>query len=117
MRTKLLMWIFLMLLPSFVVAKEDARIVNDRWHVGDGDRSSTSPYLYMDDEFVYIYSEKQLDGVYVAITDNQGHVFYTGMINISAGRDYAVSIEALPEGEYSIILMQGNKYVIGEFTK
>lgn len=116
MRTKLLMWIFLMLLPSLVAAESGIKSQKDNWKCED-DRSSTSPYLSMDDESVYIYSEKQLDGVYVAITDNRGHVFYTGMVNIPAGMDYAISIETLPKGEYSITLMQGNRYIIGEFTK
>lgn len=67
MRTKLSMLVFLMLLPSFVEAKEDVRIVQSKWEVGGGDRSFTYPYLSMDDESIYIYSEKQLDDVYVEL--------------------------------------------------
>lgn len=118
MRIKLLILVFLMSLLSFAEAKEDVKTVQENWwQTEEIDRSFTSPYLSMDDESIYIYSEKQLDDVYIAITNNNGCVFYAEIVNIPAGRDYAVSIETLPEGEYSITLMQGNKYIIGEFVK
>lgn len=73
MRTKLLMLFFLMQLPLLVVAENEVKIQKCNWTCED-DRSFTYPYLSMDDESIYIYSEKQLDDVYVVMTNSNGRV-------------------------------------------
>ena len=83
----------------------------------DGDRSfSSSPSLFKDANFVYVYSEKQLDNVTIGITDMQGNTYHYEVTTIPACTYYAVSIDSLPSGQYYLCVYQGSNYVIGMFT-
>ena len=93
--------------------------VEDGWDKNeDGDRSlSSSPSLFKDANFVYVYSEKQLDNVTIGITDMQGNTYHYEVTTVPAGIYYAVSIDSLPVGQYYLCVYQGSNYVIGIFTK
>ena len=100
--------------------KKDVPPIEDSWvnKNADGDRSlSQSPSLFKDANFVYVYSEKQLDNLYIGITDMMGNVVYEETTTVPACVYYAVSIESLPAGSYYISIIQGSKYVIGVFVK
>ena len=90
----------------------------DKWgQNADGDRSlSSSPSLFKDANFVYVYSEKQLDNLTIGITDMQGNVYHQEVTTVPAGMYYAISIESLPEGQYYLSIYQGSNYMIGLFT-
>lgn len=92
--------------------------VEDGWDKNeDGDRSfSSSPSLFKDANFVYVYSEKQLDNVTIGITDMQGNTYHYEVTTIPACTYYAVSIDSLPSGQYYLCVYQGSNYVIGMFT-
>ena len=81
------------------------------------DRSNNSPQLYQDDSYVYVYSEKQLDNLYIGITDMQGNTYHYEVTTVPAGMYYAVSIESLPAGTYYLSIYQGSNYAIGIFQK
>ena len=83
----------------------------------DENRSLNIPQLYQDESNVYVYSEKQLDNLTIAITDMQGNVYYQEVTTVPACMYYAISIESLPAGTYCISVIQGSNYVIGIFTK
>ena len=111
-------------LPLYVLAKdnkkEDVPPVQDCWNndKADGDRSqSNSPSLFKDANFVYAYSEKQLDNLTIGITDIQGNVYHQEVTTVPAGMYYAISIESLPDGQYYLCIYQGNNYIIGIFQK
>ena len=93
--------------------------VEDGWDKNeDGDRSfSSSPSLFKDANFVYVYSEKQLDNVTIGITDMQGNTYHYEVTTIPACTYYAVSIESLPAGTYYLSIYQGSNYAIGIFQK
>ena len=82
-----------------------------------GERTNNSPKLYQDDAYVYVYSEKQLDGLYIGITDMQGNVFYEETTVVPAGQYYPIPIDTLPNGMYYLSIIQGSNYVIGWFSK
>ncbi|MBQ4055902.1 MAG: DUF3244 domain-containing protein [Bacteroidaceae bacterium] len=82
-----------------------------------GDRENNSPQLYQDDTYVYVYSEKQLDNLYIGITDMLGNVFYEETTTVPAGQYYAIPISSLPDGTYYLSIIQGSNYVIGIFSK
>ena len=92
--------------------------IEDGWDKNeDGDRSfSSSPSLFKDANFVYVYSEKQLDNVTIGITDMQGNTYHYEVTTIPACTYYAVSIDSLPSGQYYLCVYQGSNYVIGMFT-
>lgn len=87
---------------------------------GDKDRKNrdiSTPQFYYDSDFVYIYSEKQLDNLYIGITDMQGNVFHEETTTVPASQYYAIPISLLPNGTYYLSIIQGNNYVIGIFSK
>ena len=92
--------------------------VEDGWDKNeDGDRSfSSSPSLFKDANFVYVYSEKQLDNLTIGITDMQGNTYHYEVTTVPACTYYAVSIDSLPSGQYYLCVYQGSNYVIGMFT-
>ena len=110
-------------LPLCISANNDKEVVppvENGWNndKADGDRSlSISPSLFKEVNYVYVYSEKQLDNLTIGITDMQGNVYYQEVTNIPAGMYYAISIESLPVGQYYLCIYQGSNYVIGTFIK
>lgn len=96
--------------------KEKVDPVDDGWEKKQG-RNNTSPQLYQDETYVYIYSEKQLDNLYIGITDMQGNIYYEEISTVSSGIYYPISIELLPQGMYYISIIQGSNYVVGIFSK
>ena len=110
----------IMLLPLQLTASPDNPPINveDEWDKSeDGDRSlSSSPFLFKDTNFVYVYSEKELDNLTIGITDMQGNTYHYEVTTVPAGMYYAISIESLPAGQYYLCVYQGSNYVIGMFA-
>ena len=110
----------MMFIPLQLSADENSTVISveDKWDKElDGDRSlSSSPSLFKDVNFVYVYSEKQLDNLTIGITDMQGNVYHQEVTTVPAGMYYAISIESLPEGQYYLSIYQGSNYMIGMFT-
>ena len=119
MKKVLLVILSLLFCLSNNVYAEKERIpipVDGKWEKTN-DRSNNFPQLYQNDSSVYVYSEKQLDNLYIGITDMMGNVVYEETTTVPACVYYAVSIESLPAGSYYISIIQGSKYVIGVFVK
>ena len=82
MKVLKLLMLFVFLGASFTVNaqenKKDIPPTNVKWdEEEDPYRSlSSSPSLFKDANFVYVYSEKQLDNLTIGITDMQGNVYY-----------------------------------------
>ena len=100
-------------------AKKEVPPIENGWDKeADGNRSlSCSPSLFKDANFVYVYSEKQLDNLTIGITDMQGNVYHQEVTTVPAGMYYAISIESLPAGQYYFCIYQGSNIVIGFFNK
>lgn len=96
---------------------EKKPIPDDRKWGQSGERENNSPQLYQENSHVYVYSEKQLDNLYIGITDMQGNVYYEETTTVPASTYYAISIESLPQGMYYLSIIQGGNYVIGIFMK
>ena len=122
MKVLKLLILFVFLGASFTVNaqenKKDIPPTNVKWdEEEDPYRSlSSSPSLFKDANFVYVYSEKQLDNLTIGITDMQGNVYHQEVTTVPAGMYYAISIESLPEGQYYLSIYQGSNYMIGTFT-
>ena len=118
MKNKVLIFLSFLFAVSFAfAANEKIPIPPDQGWGGTNERDNTCPQLYQDDSSVYVYSEKQLDNLYIGITDMLGNVVYEETTTVPACVYYAVSIESLPAGSYYISIIQGSKYVIGVFVK
>ena len=118
----LFMLFVLLIISPIANASKDKREIpppDVKWdEENDPDRSlSNAPSLFKDANFVYVYSEKQLDNVTIGITDMQGNMYHYEVTNVPACTYYAVSIESLPAGQYYLCVYQGSNYVIGIFQK
>ena len=118
MKKRQFLLICLILFPILLMANKGLKNVRDKWNPDVcEDRSINGPCLSMDENAIYIYSEKQLDNLDIAITDHNGCIVHAETIMLWAGVDYLVCIDWLPQGEYYILVMQGEKYIMGQFTK
>lgn len=82
------------------------------------DRSiSSSPSLSIDGNTLYIYSHKQLDNLRVQIKDLTGGLLYSEVITVLSGAEYPISLDAIPSGDYQVLLTQGDNSLIENFTK
>ena len=116
MRFFYLLLICLFCLSQLTYAKKEELPKEDGWNQ-KGERTNNSPLLNQDDTYVYVYSEKQLDNLYIGITDMQGNVFHEETTTVLAGQYYAIPINTLPNGMYYLSIIQGSNYVIGWFSK
>lgn len=118
MRTVTLILTCLFFCLSQQVSAEQKKTIpkDEKWEKTDN-RDNSSPQLYQDESNVYVYSEKQLDNLYIGITDMQGNVFYEETTTVPACMYYAISTESLPQGTYYLSIIQGNNYAIGVFSK
>ena len=117
---KFFLFLFLLIAPIISIAAEKEEIPpgNVKWNDSeDPNRSlSSSPSLFKDANYVFVYSEKQLDNLTIGITDMQGNMYHYEVATVPAGTYYAISIESLPAGQYYLCIYQGSNYVIGMFT-
>lgn len=89
---------------------------DEKWETTDN-RDNNAPVLYKDNSYVYIYSEKQLENLYIGITDYLGNVLHEESTTIPPGAYYPILIESFQQGTYYITIIQGNNYIIGTFIK
>lgn len=83
-----------------------------------GHRSiSSSPSLSIDGNTLYIYSHKQLDNLRVQIKDLAGNLICSEVITVLSGAEYPISLDAIPSGDYQVLLTQGDNSLIENFTK
>ena len=99
------MYIFCCIMQLYAEEEKTEISQSDKWE-RTNERNNCSPKLYQDDSFVYVYSDKQLDNLTIGITDMQGNVYYEEVTTVPAGIYYAISIESLPVGQSTLIIMQ-----------
>lgn len=90
--------------------------IEDGW---DGGHRSipASPSLSIDGNTLYLYSHKQLDNLCVQIKDLTGGLLYSEVITVLPGAEYPISLNAIPSGDYQVLLTQGENSLIENFTK
>ena len=83
----------------------------------ENERTITStPKLSIDESFLYIYSEKQLDNATISIKDTNGNIIYSIVTTIPAYQTYSIPVLSLNNGEYTFSLHNGNKYIIVDIS-
>lgn len=109
---------FCLLLSSFQLAVAENVVTEPegKWNP-DNERTITStPQLSIDDSFLYIYSEEHLDNVSICIQDNNGNIIYSIVTTIPACQTYLIPIASLSNGEYTLYLHNGNKYILADIS-
>ena len=79
----------------------------------ENDRSLPSvPTLSIDEQYLYIRSSVELTNLDVCIRDSYGNIVYSDTLAIQAGGTAMIPVASFNEGEYTLIINEGSKYVI-----
>ncbi|MDC7187402.1 DUF3244 domain-containing protein [Phocaeicola massiliensis] len=104
---------FLLLFPYKLMAENKVISIEDGWDI-ENDRSiSFVPQLSIDEQNIYIYSEKELNDLEVIIKDSLGNVIYYNVTTVSEYTTYPILIDNWNKGEYTIQLKKGSRYMQG----
>ena len=101
-RSFILGLVFLMFVSS-VVYPNRVKDTEQSWEEEEDRSIISSPTLSIDENNIYIHSNKLLDGLNVKI------------ITVSSEIEYPISIDFLLNGDYKIFISKGNNYLIGYF--
>ena len=105
-RSFILGLVFLMFVSS-VVYPNRVKDTEQSWEEEEDRSIISSPTLSIDENNIYIHSNKLLDGLNVKIINIKGNVLYNDIIT--------VSIDFLLNGDYKIFISKGNNYLVGYF--
>ena len=107
-RSFILGLVFLMFVSS-VVYPNRVKDTEQSWEEEEDRSIISSPTLSIDENNIYIHSNKLLDGLNVKIINIKGNVLYNDII------EYPISIDFLLNGDYKIFISKGNNYLVGYF--
>ena len=98
---------FLLLFPYKLMAENKVISIEDGWNI-ENDRSiSFAPQLSIDEQNIYIYSEK------VIIKDSLGNVIYYNVTTVSEYTTYPINITDFRTGNYTIQMIEKYNYIKG----
>lgn len=109
---KMITTIVLLFLSSTAIAENVITEDEKKWNPENERTIITAPELSIDDSFLYIYSEQQLDNVTISIQDANGDIIYSTVTTIPACQIYSIPVSSLNNGEYTFSLYNGNKYIL-----
>ena len=104
---------FLFLFPYKLMAENKVISIEDGWNIEDERSISFAPQLSIDEQNIYIYSEKELNDLEVIIKDSLGNVIYYNVTTVSEYTTYPILIDNWNKGEYTIQLKKGSSYMQG----
>lgn len=99
-----------------ITAENVVTIPEIKWEEDNERAIISTPQLSIDDSFLYIYSEKQLDNATISIKDTNGNIIYSIVTTIPAYQTYSIPVLSLNNGEYTFSLHNGNKYIIVDIS-
>ena len=104
---------FLLLFPYKLMAENKVISIEDGWNI-ENDRSiSLAPQLSIDEQNIYIYSEKELNDLEVIIKDSLGNVIYYNVTTVSEYTTYPINITDFRTGNYTIQMIEKYNYIKG----
>ena len=116
---KHLYYLFIFLLFNIsqsIIAENVITDPKEDWDKSNERTITSTPQLSIDDSFLYIYSEEHLDNVSICIQDNNGNIIYSIVTTIPACQTYLIPIASLSNGEYTLYLHNGNKYILADIS-
>lgn len=108
--------VFLMFVSS-VVYPNRVKDTEQSWEEEEDRSIISSPTLSIDENNIYIHSNKLLDGLNVKIINIKGNVLYNDIITVSSEIEYPISIDFLLNGDYKIFISKGNNYLVVQSAK
>lgn len=91
-----------------------SRDVENPWE-GEERIPTSTPFVAHDDATIYIYTDKCLENLQIAISDRNGHVLFLTTIHIEADKEKSFGIDNLKNGQYLIELLSDADYYYGYF--
>ena len=104
---------FLLLFPYKLMAENKVISIEDGWNIEDERSISFAPQLSIDEQNIYIYSEKELNDLEVIIKDSLGNVIYYNVKTVSECTTYPIDITDFRKGYYTIQIIEASNYLIG----
>lgn len=104
---------FLLLFPYKLMAENKVISIEDGWNIEDERSISFAPRLSIDEQNIYIYSEKELNDLEVIIKDSLGNVIYYNVSTVSECTTYPIDITDFRKGYYTIQIIEASNYLIG----
>lgn len=102
----------LWLVPIQMSAEKVVVKTDEKW-IDENERSLPSvPTLSIGEQYLYIRSEVQLTNLDVCIRDSRGNIVYSDTHAIQAGGTAMIPVASFNEGEYTLFINEGSKYVI-----
>lgn len=99
-------------------AESHITIIQDRWNPDTNRSIFNVPSVTIQNDMLYITTEKQLENVSIEIQDLSGNtIMQQANITIPSDNAHTLYIGNLPEGDYLFILTQGEKYIIYSLIK
>lgn len=103
----------LWLAPIRMAAEKVVVKTDEKWKDNENDRSLPSvPTLSIDEQNLYVRSSVELTNLDVCIRDSYGNIAYSGSHNIPAGGMAVIPAASFSEGEYTLYIYEGSRYVI-----
>ena len=108
----------LLLFSTSQTMNADNKVSNPKQEWDDeNERSLPSvPTLSIDEQNLYIRSSVELTNLDVCIRDSYGNIVYSDTLAIQAGGTAMIPVASFNEGEYTLFINEGNKYVIATIT-
>lgn len=104
---------FLFLFPYKLMAENKVISIEDGWNIEDERSISFAPQLSIDEQNIYIYSEKELNDLEVIIKDSLGNVIYYNVTTVSGYTTYPILIDNWSKGKYTMQIKKGSRYMQG----
>ena len=104
---------FLLLFPYKLMAENKVISIEDGWNIEDERSISFAPQLSIDEQNIYIYSEKELNDLEVIIKDSLDNVIYYNVSTVSECTTYPIDITDFRKGYYTIQIIEASNYLIG----
>lgn len=117
---KILMSLFISVITiSTLWADNEVVIIKDiNWDPDTNRSISNVPSVTIQNDILYIATEKQLENLSIEIQDLSGNtVMQQANIMIPSDNVHSLYIGNLPEGDYLFILTQGEKYIVYSLIK
>ena len=108
---KMMMTIIMLFLSNTVIAENVITEDEKKWNPENERTITSAPKLSIDESFLYIYSEKQLDNVNISIQNADGNIIYSIVTTIPACQTYSIPVSGLNNGEYTFSLIMNDKYI------
>lgn len=104
---------FLFLFQSMLMAENTLVSIEGTWDIEDERSISFAPQLSIDEQNIYIYSEKELNDLEVIIKDSLGNVIYYNVTTVSGYTTYPILIDNWSKGKYTMQIKKGSRYMQG----